>query len=232
MEGLFGGPLRFLVQNRAMANTTSDVDHILLGAPTLEEGIGWLEHRTSVRASPGGVHPGLGTWNALASLGSGCYLEIIAADPGQTDVATFYVPRLRELSAPKVVRWAARSKAVESRFAAFRSGGLVCDEIKKGSRVRADGGRLGWSLAFPRHERHDNFDGALPFLIEWDADSPHPSSTAVPGLRLAGFSVLHPLRLELEACLHSLDLNVAVAMSATSTLRLEVETPRGRVVLE
>ena len=98
------------------------LDHLLIGAPTLEQGIAWLEERTGVRAAPGGSHPGLGTWNALASLGPAQYIEVIAPDPSQPGVATFYAPRLRDLREPRIVTWAARASFIchcQSTFSLF-----------------------------------------------------------------------------------------------------------------
>src|SRR4029077_14510397 len=87
------------------------LDHILLGCGDLERAIAWVEERTGVKAAFGGVHPGRGTQNALLSLGTRHYLEIIAPDPkqGGTAGAQSSVARLglRELVEPRLVSWAA-----------------------------------------------------------------------------------------------------------------------------
>src|SRR6266446_6665100 len=82
------------------------LDHILLGCNDLQRGISFVEQHTGVRAAFGGVHPGRGTQNALLSLGTRRYLEIIAPDPQQhTDNPL--AKHLLGLKEPRLVGWAA-----------------------------------------------------------------------------------------------------------------------------
>ena len=209
----------------------SAVDHLLIGAPTLEDGIAWLEERTGLRAAKGGAHLGLGTWNALASLGPAQYVEIIAPDPGQPGVETFYVPGLRSFKEPRIATWAARTDELLSRFTKALPDAFVCEPPRQGSRIRPDGARLAWSLAFPRHAARGNFNGALPFFIEWEAGSPHPGLSAPSGLRLLLMKIAHPSHEELNDALRSLEIEGAVREDTTPAIQVELDTPKGLVVL-
>ena len=207
------------------------LDHLLIGAPVLEQGIDWLEEKTGVRAMVGGSHPGLGTWNALVSLGPDQYIEIIAPDPAQPAADTFYVPGLRNFKAPRVTTWAARGKDLAGGLLSSLSPGLVCEPARAGERVRPDGARLAWRLAFPRQRRYGVFDGALPFLIEWESLSHHPGRSAPPGLAFRDMRFRHPEPRDLQEALAALGIDAVIAGAAAASIEVELETPRGRVVL-
>jgi len=213
-----------------MRKAAEALDHVLLGAPTLEAGIAWLEDRTGVRAMMGGSHPGLGTWNALASLGPAQYVEVIAPDPAQPGVDTFYVPGLRDFVEPRIAAWAARLGNLRH-FTSAPPKALLCEPLGQGSRVRPDGTRLAWSLAFPKDRERGTFGGALPFLIEWDEASAHPGGSAPSGLRLRSISIGHPDQAALNGALEALDIEGAAREEKAASIRIELETPKGVVIL-
>jgi hypothetical protein len=62
-----------------------DIDHLVIGAASLEQGVAWCEATLGMAPGPGGVHAFMGTHNRLLRIdGPGfanTYLEIIAIDP-------------------------------------------------------------------------------------------------------------------------------------------------------
>ena len=59
----------------------AQLDHLILAATTLADGIEFVADITGATPQPGGKHVAMGTHNALLRLGDRVYLEIIAIDP-------------------------------------------------------------------------------------------------------------------------------------------------------
>jgi hypothetical protein len=217
-------------QGRAMAEARTvrdSVDHLLLGAADLDAGISWFEERSGVRAQIGGSHPGMGTRNALASLGSRQYLEIIAPDPAQS--AFNFNIDLRALAAPRLVTWAVSTPDIDAAVAAARRDNLQIFGPRDGSRKRPDGSLLRWRSAGVVASLAEAGVDPVPFFIQWAADSRHPSADAPPGCRLVEFAIAGSDPERLEAVLASLGIDAAVTKAAHAGLTATLDTPKSRV---
>src|SRR3954469_5379712 len=64
------------------------VDHLVIGASSLEQGLAWAEATLGVVPGAGGEHPLMGTHNRLLRIATvdfpRTYFEIIAVQPGRT----------------------------------------------------------------------------------------------------------------------------------------------------
>lgn len=208
-----------------MPAVPADLDHILFGANDLDHGIDWMQERSGVRAVFGGVHPGRGTRNALLSLGPRRYLEIIAPDPQQADTTSGndMANRLRALQAPRLVGWAAHTNDLASLALKADAAGITMENPRDGSRVRPDGKTLRWrSFALK-----NDFDGVLPFFIEWDHSSIHPSQDAPSGCTLQHFSIESPAMKDVILVAGKLGLEVELKPAQTPVLRALIVGKKG-----
>jgi glyoxalase-like protein len=200
------------------------LDHILLGCNDLQRGIDFVEQRTGVRAAFGGVHPGRGTQNALLSLGTRRYLEIIAPDP-QQHADNPLAKHLKELSEPRLIGWAAHPGDVQVLAADLAKAGILAEGPTPGSRKRPDGKMLQWKTLALK----DDADGLLPFFIEWSADTVHPSEDAPTGCQLLRFELLTPDPGSLAKTTAKLMLTAPIAKGSSPQLHAVITGPKGKL---
>jgi hypothetical protein len=163
---------------------------------------------------PGGRHPGAGTANAIVTLGSHQYLELIAVVDAGEAAGSARSGRIAEAVArgATFASWAVRVDDLETARARLGATG----EIQAGARERPDGVRLEW--------RSLDLEPGLPFLISWGGAS-HPGELGdgrVVSVVLED-SPGGPLRRLLDAA--GLDVRYEVRAGAGPRLvSLEVET--------
>lgn len=167
----------------------AEIDHIVIGARTLEEGARYVESLLGVKPSRGGAHPGVGTHNMLLGMGANCYIEIIAPDPDQSEPAH---PRPFDLddaamrtmleAEPRLIAYVASTPALDAVVA--RLGPSHAGEIRAMSR-----GNLSWRMAFP--PQRQDMDNLIPPLIQWEGEraAKHIRDS---GWRLVSFEAEHP----------------------------------------
>lgn len=171
------------------------LDHLVLAAQTLQEGVEYLQDILEIELPPaGGKHPLMGTHNRLLNLGGGAYLEIIAVDPEAPAPGR---PRWFALDhftgKPRLLTWVARTVALEGYPA------LELGPVRKASR-----GDLEWQITIPEDGRL-HWGGVVPYLIRWGPQ--HPTDTLPDtGCRLVAWKLRHPLPKALAPVLQRLGL--------------------------
>lgn len=197
---------------------TCTLDHLVIAARTLSEGVGFVQQRLGIAPGPGGRHARMGTHNALLSLGPDCYLEVIAVDPDAPPPAQ---PRWFGLDAfkgvPRLVHWVARTGRIDA---------LAGPDCRVLDMERGD---FRWRFAVTA-DGLPQLGGAVPALIQWQ-EGGHPCNRLPDhGLRLKRLTVAHadPNRLHGELARLGLADRVTIA-PAGAPLTAEIQVG-GRIV--
>ncbi len=204
--------------------TLADLDHLVVSAATLPEGVAYVEEALGVPMAGGGEHESMGTHNRLLSLGPDDYLEVIAINP---DAEAPPYPRLFDLDyftgPARITNWVMRVNCLSEALARAPFGTGVSTPLSRGD--------FRWNMAVPGDGRYP-FDGASPGMIEWL--SPHPAPLLPDsGCRLGAVDIQHPeaegLRVALAPFLA--DARVSITTGPKKTFRAEIETPHGMRIL-
>lgn len=200
------------------------LDHFVYAVPDLDVAIRRFELDTGVKPLYGGRHLLLGTHNALVALDDGVYFELVAADPGATEIK---LPMLKQLKEPSLIAWAVQCDGLEELEHSLATAPAKLGPVGRGSRVCSDGSKLNYKHAALVVDDKELL-AALPFVVDW-LDSAHPSQTSPQGCRLRSFEIHHPHEKGIESVLNALGATdkCKIVAAAVQELRLEIETPRG-----
>lgn len=213
------------------------LDHLVVAASTLDEGVAWCERTLGITPGPGGQHPLMGTHNRLFSIASEnfplAYFEIIAIDPLAPAPArrrwfdlddTNLQARLRR-NGPQLVHWVARVDDAHAAVAALRAQKLDRGEVIAASRPTPQG-LLQWQITV-RPDGQRLFDGLLPTLIQWG--TVHPAARMPDSaITLLSIELQHPQAQALAGACHTIGLaGMPVQVGSTAQLRARLQTPKG-----
>lgn len=216
---------------RAIAST---LDHIVIVASILEEGVDFCEEMLGVKLEKGGEHVRVGTHNYLLNLDGGVYLEVIAVDPkaGATDCPRWFGmdwpdQRKRAAEGPFLATFVARTNDIFRAVAVLPQLGPVRDMQR---------GALEWQITI-RDDGALVEGGTLPTVIQWP-DGVHPTQK-IPesGCSLVRLEAFHPQPSLLRKAWASIGLaeDDRLCISGTAVpspcLVAHVATPHGIVAL-
>ena len=224
----------------------AEVDHLVIAAASLAEGVAWCEATLGVVPAPGGAHPLMGTHNRLLNVASEAfpraYAEIIAIEPGQApsrpNTRRWFDLDDAELQAglarhgPRLIHFVARvpdARAAIQALAREEHAHIDRGHLLEASRDTA-AGRLEWQIAV-RDDGQRLFYGALPTLIQWGPVHPVDAMPA-SGLALRSLHATHPRAPALSAALSAIGLRALQVEAGPPNLVAVLDTPRGPVTLE
>ncbi|MEO7390934.1 MAG: VOC family protein [Ramlibacter sp.] len=219
---------------------TARIDHLVVAAGTLEQGVQWCEATLGVTPGPGGEHPLMGTHNRLLPIGTSryprAYLEIISINPavpqpGRRRWFDLDDAALREAirHQPRLIHFVASTADAASALKSLRGLG-----IDRGGMLEAEretpSGQLRWQISV-RGDGQRLFHGGLPTVIHWGDD--HPADTMPhAGLALQSLQVSHPRPTDLQAAHAAIGLQDVAVELAPPNLTAVLTTPRGLVTIE
>lgn len=199
-------------------------DHIIYAINNLEAGIKSIKEKTGVEATFGGTHPHIGTQNALLSLGSDVYLEILSPDPKGKLIETYQF--ITTLTEGRMIRWAAHTNNIESLLKAANDNGYKNSGIADGQRNTSDGKTLKWRTLMV----FTDIDEVMPFFIQWGIETPHPATTSPKGCTLKSLKLTYPDVNRVKKTFETFGIGNDVEAGAAG-LRLKIGTPKGDLVL-
>ncbi|SFC05332.1 Glyoxalase-like domain-containing protein [Polaromonas sp. OV174] len=222
----------------------SQVDHLVVLAGSLAEGVQWCEATLGITPGPGGEHALMGTHNRLFGVSSAAfpqaYLEIIAIHSGAPCARPAGAKRWFDMddqaiqlhlsrSGPQLAHFVASTSRAEAGARALARLGLDRGELLAASRMTPQG-LLNWKITV-REDGQRLFFGALPTLIQWGEIYP-AQAMADSGVTLQSLQARHPRPDALRAAYQAIGLTGVDVAPGPPNLMATLQTPRGLVTLE
>ena len=228
----------------------SQIDHLVIAAHSLQQGVDWCESVLGVTPDAGGDHEKYGTHNRLLKIATPnfpvAYLEIIAINaeaviekkPPPTrwfdlDSKTLQVELIKS---PRLIHFVANTHDIQDARHAWKAQGIDRGPIIHASR-KTPKGLLQWQITV-RPDGDRLFNGTLPTLIQWgkpEAADPmqlHPRNHLPRSkVSLKSLAVFHPSAAKINAAFEAIQLENIQVSEGPANLMATLQTPKGLVTL-
>jgi hypothetical protein len=227
-----------------------NIDHLVIVANNLDQGVQWCEATLGITPNPGGEHKLFGTHNRLFKIATPAnpmaYCEIIAINPGAAPAIKQGAKRWFDMDnaalqaavavEPRLVHFVANTPDVQAACAA-----LATLHIDRGPALLAsrhtNKGVLQWQITV-REDGQRLWGGMLPTLIQWgkagDAEPLrlHPrNSLPRSGVTLQSITSTYPEAVALQAAYSAIGLQGVSVQEGPANLSVTLQTPKGLVTL-
>lgn len=229
----------------------SQIDHLVVAAHSLQQGVEWCEATLGITPAAGGEHEKYGTHNRLFKIATPAfpvaYLEIIAINPDAViekkppPTRWFDLDNLQLqaelLKSPRLIHFVANTSNIQDARHAWKAQGIDRGPVIHASR-KTPKGLLQWQITV-RLDGDRLFDGTLPTLIQWgkpEAADPmhlHPRNHLPrSGVSLKSLSVSHPSAGKIQTAYDAISLGNISVSEGTANIVATLQTPKGLVTLE
>ena len=229
----------------------TQIDHLVVMAATLDQGVQWCQDTLGITPGPGGEHEKYGTHNRLFKIATPqfplAYFEIIAINPAALIPKRDQVPRWFDMDdttvlkaiaqGPRLIHFVSSTEDVKAARHLLRTQGIERGQVVHASR-KSSKGTLNWQITV-REDGERLFNGCLPTLIQWgkpEATDPlrlHPrNSLPRSGVTLQSLKVSHPSGAKLHAAFEAIGLADIAIETGPANLVASLQTPKGLVQLE
>ena len=229
----------------------SQIDHLVVAAHNLQQGVEWCEATLGITPAAGGEHEKYGTHNRLFKIATPAfpvaYFEIIAINPDAViekkppPVRWFDLDN-KQLQAelaksPRLIHFVANTGSIQDARHAWKDQGIDRGPIIHASR-KTPKGLLQWQITV-RPDGDRLFNGTLPTLIQWgkpEAADPmqlHPRNHLPrSSVSLKSLSVSHPSASKIKEAYDAIMLGNIDVMEGPANIVATLQTPKGLVTLE
>ncbi len=208
----------------------TQLDHIVIGAATVAEGVAYLQSELGVTLPAGGEHPRMGTHNHLMQLSESTFLEVIAINPTAPAPARprwfglddpFVQAQLRQQ--PRLLTWVVNTDDLADIHAqSMVPLGEITPQVR---------GNLEWLITIPA-DGHLPGAGIIPTAIQWQVEGHPARNMANLGCTLKALRLYHPYPDWLQQALSAIGIVAEVTIqplpaNQTPYMVAEIETATG-----
>jgi hypothetical protein len=229
----------------------SQIDHLVVAAHSLQQGVEWCEATLGITPAAGGEHEKYGTHNRLFKIATPAfpvaYFEIIAINPDaviekKPPPTRWFDLDSKQLQAelaksPRLVHFVVNTDNIQDARHAWKNQGIDRGPIIHASR-KTPKGLLQWQITV-RSDGDRLFNGTLPTLIQWgkpEAADPmqlHPRNHLPrSGVSLKSLTVSHPSASKIKAAYEAIMLGNIDVTEGPANIVATLQTPKGLVTLE
>ncbi|MEM9621120.1 MAG: VOC family protein [Pseudomonadota bacterium] len=204
------------------------VDHIFWGVPDTQAAVEMLAERTGIRANIGmQPEPSFPTLAAAISLGHERFFEIHGPNPDYDGPEHFLHGLLSNLRKPRILLWYVRSPDLDRTSEQLGAGG---EKFEPYALAAEEWDNADLSTYRTGCVHGENFNPSIPYLIEWR--DRNELGKLVQGLTLSRLWVKAKDPQRTAAVHNLLGINIPIEADEQNRVCVELDSPKGRVLIE